>query len=64
MRASAIWTRFYSSRSVYCSRPGGLSSTFLGRPHGDLAPSLSREIDELLDEMRLLELFEECGPAT
>ena len=45
-------------------RRGVLSSTFLGLPREDLDPSLPSEIDEPLDEMRLLELFEECGPAT
>jgi dihydrodipicolinate synthase/N-acetylneuraminate lyase len=43
-------------------RRGVFSSTLLGRPHGDLDPRLPAEIDELLDQMGLLELFEECGP--
>jgi dihydrodipicolinate synthase/N-acetylneuraminate lyase len=46
------------------SRRGILSSTRLGRPHGDLDPRLTHEIDELLVELGLLELFDECGKLT
>ncbi len=43
------------------SRRGVLSSTLLGQPHRDLDSCLPAEIDELLRELALLELFEECG---
>jgi dihydrodipicolinate synthase/N-acetylneuraminate lyase len=43
------------------SKRGVLSSTRLGQPHRDLDPRLTHEIDELLVELRLLELFDECG---
>ncbi len=39
---------------------GVLSTTGLGRPHGRLDPRLAAEIDELLDVLSLLRLFDEC----
>ena len=62
--ASVIWTRFYSSRSTYCCGAESSRARFWAYPVRNLDPSLPSEIDEPLDEMRLLELFEECGPAT
>ena len=43
------------------SKRGGLSSTRLGQPHRDIDPRLQSEVDELLDTLVLLDLFEECG---
>jgi hypothetical protein len=42
---------------------GGLRTTRLGRPHRDLDPHLNGEVDELLDVLDLLELFERCRDA-
>jgi dihydrodipicolinate synthase/N-acetylneuraminate lyase len=46
------------------SRRGVLSSTLLGQPHRDLDSRLPGEIDELLNELALLDLFEKCGSVT
>jgi dihydrodipicolinate synthase/N-acetylneuraminate lyase len=43
------------------SKRGALSSTRLGQPHRDIDPRLKGEVDELLDTLALLDLFEECG---
>jgi dihydrodipicolinate synthase/N-acetylneuraminate lyase len=42
---------------------GVLHNTGLGRPHRDLDPHLPNEIDELLDALALLELFDRCRDA-
>jgi hypothetical protein len=44
-------------------RRGVLENANLGRPHSDVDPRLAGEIDELLDALALLELFEECRRA-
>ena len=38
-----------------------VGSTRLGQPHRDIDPRLQSEVDELLDTLVLLDLFEECG---
>jgi hypothetical protein len=40
-----------------------LRNTGLGRPHRDLDPHLPSEIDELLDALALLDLFDRCRDA-
>jgi dihydrodipicolinate synthase/N-acetylneuraminate lyase len=45
------------------TRRGVLPSAHLGRPHRPLDPHLPAEIDELLDSLELLELFERCRDA-
>jgi 4-hydroxy-tetrahydrodipicolinate synthase len=45
------------------SRRGVLQATGLGRPHRPLNPHLASEIDELLEELELLELFGRCRDA-
>ena len=42
---------------------GALGTTRLGRPHRDLDPHLADEVDELLDALALLELFDRCRDA-
>jgi dihydrodipicolinate synthase/N-acetylneuraminate lyase len=42
---------------------GVLRNTGLGRPHRDLDPHLPSEIDELLDALALLDLFDRCRDA-
>lgn len=40
-----------------------LRNAGLGRPHRDLDPALADEVDELLDALALLDLFERCRDA-
>lgn len=42
---------------------GALGTIRLGRPHRDLDPHLADEVDELLDVLALLELFDRCRDA-
>jgi 4-hydroxy-tetrahydrodipicolinate synthase len=44
-------------------RRGVLHDVSLGRPHRDLDPRLAGEVDELLDALALLDLFEGCRDA-
>jgi dihydrodipicolinate synthase/N-acetylneuraminate lyase len=46
------------------SKRGVLSSTRLGQPHRDLDSRLPGEIDEVLRELALLDLFEDCRSVT
>jgi 4-hydroxy-tetrahydrodipicolinate synthase len=41
-------------------RRGVLANANLGRPHRDLDAGLPAEVDELIDELSLLDLFERC----
>ena len=44
-------------------RRGVLRNIGLGRPHRDLDPRLAGEVDELIDALALLDLFERCRDA-
>jgi hypothetical protein len=44
-------------------RRGVLANTNLGRPHRDIDARLAAEIDELIDALSLLDLFERCRHA-
>lgn len=44
-------------------RRNALRATSLGRPHRALDPHLAGEVDELLEELELLEMFDRCRDA-
>jgi 4-hydroxy-tetrahydrodipicolinate synthase len=54
---------FLSVQKHVLVRRGVLGTSHLGRPHRDVDPRLAGEIDELIDALDLLDLFEQCRHA-